>query len=840
MFKIETAPSLLTVATLCAPLAAAQTKENVPVEVQSSHVFEDVKGTESLDPAWLAAAAARDAADLAGQAAAPRAKGGAGSKAAQAASAFHRSAMTEVVYDAAADGIWALGRGWKAHFGQRGVEYIPRLGKAAPQNYPTRFELREVRIGGADLPLRAAEVQRTADGVALDHGSVREVYHAAPDALEQTFVFTELPAFGDLVVDISVASAWQVIPGDDVIRFVDPFWGELTYGRAFVLDAAGNRAEIARDWTGDGIRMTVPASFLADAVLPLTIDPIIGGTFNNNQGVNDDDSQVDGAWDSSSMKLWFVWQDYTSATDADIFLASLDGAGTFSANFAVDLSSNYWDTPAIAASPATQRVMVVASATTNGPGTSVADIVGRIIDTAAGSVGSLLTIDTQSQSCVHPDLGGSWDTIAGSADFCVVYEREFSATDHDILARVINTDGTFLTNVIFLSNSTANNDFAPAISKSRGDESFAGDYWNVAWIRDADGDGRGMPMTQRIYFNGQANGSVEQVVLATQLASHVDVSSTFDSPVSGTSERPYVVVYERAVSGGDIFAVVCTQSATYNAYNVSIMEDFDSDLSARRPSVATDGTSFFITYEELYYAAPQGSDDFDVFAVSGNLWSHAGVAGIALGERHQAIWGSFQYDALPIVTSEWDGGTDSDDAWMLWVEVRSPQGGIIGIRGFDSATVQGSAFQSIGSQYCRANGHNESGSAGRESSFISARGSASVGAMQRLECVDMKRNAFAYFIVSGAVGNVNLAGGSAGRLCLGGAIGRQVGGSILNSGSAGAVSILFNPLALPSPTGPFAATPGQTLYFQCWHRDTTPGGAATSNFSNACSVVFKP
>jgi len=840
MFKIETAPSFLTVVTLCAPLAAAQTKENHPVEAVSSTVFEDHKGTESLDPAWLAAAAARDAADLGGRPAAPRALGSSGSKKAQALAGFQRSALDRVLYDTTPDGVWALGRGWKAHFGARGLEFVPRLGKAAPQNQPTRFELRQVRVGDTTLALRRPEVRCTADGVALDHGSVREVYHAAPEALEQTFVFAELPAAGELVVDIAVASAWQVVPGDDVIRFVDPLWGELTYGRAFVLDASGARAEIARDWTGDGIRLTVPAGFLADAVLPVTIDPIIGGTFTNNQGVNNDDSQVDGAWDASSQRLWFVWQDYTSATDADIFAASVNAAGVFSSFVTIDLSSNYWDTPAIAASPTTQRVMVVASATTNGPGTSVADIVGRIIDTAAGSVGAVLTIDTQAQACVHPDVGGSWDTVVSAADFCVVYERVFSATDHDIMARVVNTDGTFLTSVISLSNSSANNDFAPAISKSRGDESFQGDYWNVAWIRDADGDGRGTPMTQRIYFNGQANGSVEQTVSPTLLASNVDVSSTFDAVLAGTSERPYLVVYERALDNGDVYVAVCSQNAVHSGFNVSRMEDFDSNLAAGRPSVATDGTSFFLTYEELYYDAPAGSDDFDIFALSGNIWSRAGVVGIALSERHQAIQGSFQYDAAPIAASEWDGGSTSDDAWILWVHVQGPQGGIIGMRAFDAATEQGSANQSIGSQYCAANGHADSYATGRASSFISAIGNGSVGSTQRLQCVDMKRNAFAYFIVSPALGDVNLAGGGAGRLCLSGAIGRQVGGVILNTGSAGTVTTTFNPLALPSPTGPFAAAPGQSLYFQCWHRDTTSAGVATSNFSNACWVVFKP
>jgi hypothetical protein len=382
--SLPLAPFALLVAPLAVSLARptlAQEKDGAPLRL-APVLFDDFKSAAPQDPAFLAEAAARDAADLAACQHVPRPAGQPSPKSTTTAAALRASLDAQVVYDAVHGDVWAAGAGWKARFGADGVEYVPRLGKAAPQNFPTRFDLARVTVGGAELALRTPHVARTADGVALDHGSVREIYHVAPEFLEQTFVFDTLPAAADIVVDIAVESAWAVVPGADLIRFVHPTWGEVTYGRAYVLDAAGARAEIHREWTGDGIRLVVPASFVAGAVLPLTIDPIIGGSLMNNQGTVDDDSNVDVAWDQSSQQLWFVWQDYTSATDADIFVASFDAAGTIAAALAIDLSADYWETPAIAASPTTQRVMVVASATIDGPGTSVADITGRIVDTA--------------------------------------------------------------------------------------------------------------------------------------------------------------------------------------------------------------------------------------------------------------------------------------------------------------------------------------------------------------------------------------------------------------------------------------------------------------------------
>ena len=95
-------------------------------------------------------------------------------------------------------------------------------------------------------------------------------------------------------------------------------------------------------------------------------------------------------------------------------------------------------------------------------------------------------------------------------------------------------------------------------------------------------------------------------------------------------------------------------------------------------------------------------------------------------------------------------------------------------------------------------------------------------------------NAFGYLLVSTDPGFTMFPGGSVGNLCLSGAIGRYVS-ALFNTGATGTASTTIDLTALPSPTGPFAASAGDELYFQAWHRDSV-AGQATSNFSQAVRV----
>jgi hypothetical protein len=136
----------------------------------------------------------------------------------------------------------------------------------------------------------------------------------------------------------------------------------------------------------------------------------------------------------------------------------------------------------------------------------------------------------------------------------------------------------------------------------------------------------------------------------------------------------------------------------------------------------------------------------------------------------------------------------------------------------------------IGTNYCQAN-VNSTGT----TSSISATGSDAVSDNNlTLQMSDVPMNQFGYFLNGLAQGFVPNPGGSAGNLCIGGAIGRhsaQVG----NSGSSGSIVVGIDLTALPRPSGgPVAAQAGETWYFQGWFRDS-----ATSNFTDGLAITFQ-
>ena len=143
---------------------------------------------------------------------------------------------------------------------------------------------------------------------------------------------------------------------------------------------------------------------------------------------------------------------------------------------------------------------------------------------------------------------------------------------------------------------------------------------------------------------------------------------------------------------------------------------------------------------------------------------------------------------------------------------------------------------SFGTSYCGPAVTNSSGAP----AVISVTGTPLVSLNDfNLVCSSMPSNSFGFFLVSQSQGFVANPGGSQGNLCLGGAIGRYVGpGQILNSGSAGTITLPADLTMIPSPTGFIAAAPGDVFNFTTWFRDSSMG-VATSNFAQGVEVTFQ-
>lgn len=144
--------------------------------------------------------------------------------------------------------------------------------------------------------------------------------------------------------------------------------------------------------------------------------------------------------------------------------------------------------------------------------------------------------------------------------------------------------------------------------------------------------------------------------------------------------------------------------------------------------------------------------------------------------------------------------------------------------------------------YCEgtaAQGANPNGTGHR--GILRAFGSSSIAANDlSLTATGLPLTSFGFFITSQTQGFFAQPGGSAGNLCVAGAIGRYVGpGQIQNTQGTGAIALDLDLAQMPTPTGLISAQVGESWNFQAWHRDQQ-AGVATSNFTEAISLTFVP
>ena len=140
----------------------------------------------------------------------------------------------------------------------------------------------------------------------------------------------------------------------------------------------------------------------------------------------------------------------------------------------------------------------------------------------------------------------------------------------------------------------------------------------------------------------------------------------------------------------------------------------------------------------------------------------------------------------------------------------------------------------LGSTYGPLGLPNSSGGQG----MISASGSHEITDNDlTLSVSQLPANSFGIFIVGRDYAESPLFAGGQGTLLIGGAFGRFNGGSEIQfSGVSGSFDFHVNLNAIPTPQGRVPVQPGETLFFQAWHRDLNSG--PTSNMTNAVAILF--
>ncbi len=511
-------------------------------------------------------------------------------------------------YDTPGDGsLWARGASYKASFDATGATCYPLFGGRQPRHLPLALSPDSVTLGG--LPLEMSDVPpaiRSQDLVDLDRGSFTERYQLAPQSLEQIFVFSTLPSAGDLVVHIPIAPTDEFVEivATDLGLEIRSELGRVSYGRAVAIDGRGRRVEAETTCAGGAISIRVDAAFLADATMPLVIDPVV--TPLGIDTTSYDDHTPDVAYDPTTERWLVVYAENATAGDQDVYYVILNLAGASMWGGYVNSNLASWFYVSCANLPAAQQFLVVCNVNSTGGYT----IRGRTIQAAVLGIGSEFFISGgESGDKIYPDVGAE---TGSDGQYCVVYERVYATDDHDILVSMVNSSSQLTSGTIYLSNSGGTYDTLPSIAKQT-----TGGTWMIAWARTPSSNSSDI-WAGRIAHGGGISLNPFQIT-----SGNFDWLASVSSPSSAPSRT--MIAFSRFY-GSDFDIHVAVQDGTTpiaNA-NISTMQGGLTFLNNQTyPHVDSDGDHFVLGYSEQ---ATLGAHEHNVYV--DELYVHGSTIGL--------------------------------------------------------------------------------------------------------------------------------------------------------------------------------------------------------------------
>ncbi len=713
--------------------------------------------------------------------------------------------MTERVhFDRPGDGnLWVRGADYKARFGNDAVEFIPALGSDAPRNFPVRFELESVHVGERELALER-DVEPALDGriVSYDRGGVVEHYVVELGSIEQRFRL-ERPvsgAAGDLVIRVDVESELDALDSAAGFRFAGEFGG-VQYGRAVTFDATGfSVASPTRLVEGD-IEIRVPASYLASASYPLTIDPLVNSFTIDNQSTRKGAPDV--AFDESHQIYAVTWEVWFSSSDRDVWVQTHDTlGGTHAGSGAyIDATSHDWRFPRIANNNLANQFLVVAVEGTS-PNTVIS---GRTREAANIQMGNQLQISgSEAGSKSFADVGGD-PVLAGPTYYCVSWNRQLSTSDYDIHAKLVSSSGSLASGLIAVDNSSGTVDYAPQISKGNGHAPFSTQAWTIVWARyysSSDTDIWGAQLS----WNGNFLQTTYPIDLTVTSHGGPDVSTVLDAT---SGERPYMVAY---VGNNDIHGrVLRGRTSISNTYNLTGLEASGFQGQTQYgPCAESDGSTFIVTYSELYGSS---TTDWDAYVAEFDYSN--GVIRCTDSHRNMAFNSTAELGTN--MTSRRTAGGYWQGLMSVWHDI-----------GGSTYRIEGATLysESFGNTFCTSLPHSAGGVA-----HLNATGSRSIGEDSLvLRVVDAPPQKAGLFF--SGTNQVNFPFGD-GRRCVNGGIKRF---PVIQTNSGGAAFLAVD-MDASYAAGIHSGSSG--VNYQFWFRDPQ-GGPAGFNYSDGLNIQHTP
>ncbi len=569
--------------------------------------------------------------------------------------------------------LWLHGDDWKAALDGQRFLFVPFLGSDAPQNWPVSVALRAARTGSTRLPLANGALEEHGDEVRIDRGSLIEVYHLAPNGIEQSFVFPERPAAGALAVDLTLATELAVTIASDGSTQCRNERGGVDIDSAVAIDARGRRAPCTTTLVAGTLTWTVPAAFVAAATFPLTIDPLYL-VYNAYPLQPYSQRLPDVAYVGTYGGMYAtVFEQVFSATDTDLVCSFQSPDAIFHQVDYLDLTTTSWITPQIASNAPASQFVCVARTRVVVAGQTFYTVYSRQIDFSWIGPAPLFvfpppqTLSASGLQVGSPDIGGNPTAAAGSPGrYCVIWD------DNGLLMHnFVMTNGVvaFATgNVVpFTSLFPIRR---PAIAKSCGSNAPNEQEWIAVYEQEVTATNRDIWGT-RIRVDGTITDAHFPIHVAADDDGTPEVSSLTDD---WNGSNAWMVVWRRNVPGtppftlphGDLYG-----AAFHDSTSLTGLVDLTSLLglvTARdqvNPCVETDGIRFAVGYSE---SSLIGSSDLVPWLATLHQGAGGALVVTAYPEAGNAYSGP---DDHMQITAEHSGGTAGPRYASAW-DVTAP------------------------------------------------------------------------------------------------------------------------------------------------------------------------
>ncbi len=366
-----------------------------------------------------------------------------------------------------ADGLLGTGSDYSARFSADGLSFTPVLGGDAAPCPPLRLAFASARHGATALPA-ADVVAPQADGdtaVYARSAALRERYELRDRGVEQSFVFSELPGRGDLVVRCRLdgLGSTPTVAGDGGLDFWHDGRRLAHLGGVTGIDAHGATVAGQLHAEGEWLELTLPAAFVDRAALPLVLDPFLTASgLNVSASSGSFDHAPDVCYDAVGQRWLFVWQRDVSLVQSDLMLRTWSASAGYGTLTTMVGASGLVNTkPKIAYHTGIARSLVVFQQQTSA--LAPASVQGIVIEANLARTAAI-NMGVPVGSCTDPDVSGD---PTGSGMGVVVYA--ISGVSIGIRARpyTLGATGT----PVLGSQVTVNSSAAavrPRVSKSAG------------------------------------------------------------------------------------------------------------------------------------------------------------------------------------------------------------------------------------------------------------------------------------------------------------------------------------------------------------------------------------